>query len=52
MKIIKDPIELLKELEAYLCFRSIGEPPSIPESEINDIKYSIQECLRLNGVDF
>ena len=40
-----DPVELLKELDAYLSFRLCCDTPSIPKSEILDIKKSIQAAL-------
>lgn len=45
------PIELLKEIEAYLAFRLTGEKPNIPEDQMRDMKRDIVKCLKANGVD-
>lgn len=46
-----DPIEMLKEIEAYLTFRFLADDPRIPTKDILDMKRDIKECLRLNGVE-
>ncbi len=40
-----DPIKLLEELDAYLSFRLCCETPSIPHTEILNIKKSIRAAL-------
>ena len=53
-KILNDPILMLKEVEAYLTFRLMGDEPTIPSEDMSEMKKDIAECLRRNGyeVDF
>ena len=46
---LKHPVEMLKEVEAYLTFRLLGESPTVPEEDMRAMKKDIAECLRLNG---
>jgi hypothetical protein len=41
-----NPIEMLREIEAYFCFRS----GPIPESEWRAMKYDIAHLLHRNGL--
>ena len=51
MKEIKDPIEMLKEIEAYLTFRLLNDNPTVPAEEMQEIKDDIANCLGHNGVE-
>ncbi len=42
-----NPIEMLREIEAYFCFRS----GPIPESEWRAMKYDIAHCLHEQGLE-
>jgi hypothetical protein len=44
----KDPIKLLKEIEAYLGFRLLADTPSVPVDCMNGIRESILKCLEAN----
>ena len=50
MKIITDPIELLKELDAYLSLKSISDYP-IPIEDVRDLRDSVDYCLLVNGIN-
>jgi len=40
-----DPVELLKEIEAYLSFRLCTETPTVPPDDMRGIKSSVNQCL-------
>ena len=46
-----DPLEILKEIEAYLTFRLLAENPTVPQSDMQQMKKDVAECLRLNGIE-
>ena len=48
-KILADPILMLKEVEAYLTFRLLGDKPTVPADDMREMKDDIAECLRRNG---
>lgn len=45
-----DPVGMLQEIEAYLCFRLMSEKPTVPEADMRGIKHDIALLLRRNGV--
>ena len=45
-----DPIQMLREIEAYLTFRLICDSPTVPHDDMRQMKTDIAECLRRNGV--
>jgi len=47
---ITDPIDMLKEIEAYLTFRLMGDNPSVPYDDMRAMKDDIVECLRKNNI--
>ena len=49
--ILNDPISMLKEVEAYLTFRLLGDEPTVPESDMRSMKKDLAECLRRNGYE-
>ena len=44
-----DPIEMLKEIEAFLTFKLIEDNPTIPLDDIKQMREDITECLQRNG---
>ena len=48
---MKEPLEMLKEVEAYLTFRLLCETPTVPEKDMEGMKKDIAQCLRYNGIE-
>lgn len=48
-----DPIHLLKEIEAFMCFKSLsdGGTANIPKDDVVALRKSIMLCLEANGVE-
>lgn len=48
IKKIKEPLDLLNEIEAFMCFRLGAETPVIEKEEIKAIRESIIFCIEEN----
>ncbi len=46
-----DPLHMLKEIEAYLTFRLLGENPEVSKEEMKSIRDDLKICLRHNGAE-
>lgn len=44
----RTPISLLAEIEAWLTFRLLGDPPTFPEDDMRQMKVDVAECIRRN----
>lgn len=45
------PLDLLKEIEAYLSFRLLADKPNMPETEMRSLRRDILQCLKDNGIE-
>ena len=43
---------LLKEIEAYLSFRLLGEEPTIPAEDMRIMANDIRICLEHNNIEY
>mgnify|MGYP003147738263 FL=1 len=48
-KIINDPIELLKEIEAFICLKGISDNPCVDFDDLKQMRKTIISCLNHNG---